>query len=150
MLLFSPTNHWLKREKNGKELKLLFPPPTKSNGIWFWETHHVPIVQRFPRNSTCCRRSDSTFLCIKGSLKDPMSYEKFTDDFKRGSPISLEFAEDEKTTPLPSGIPLLQMAENNFEGGPSLVTSGSSMWENVFNCGRNCFQLTISAAGGFW
>lgn len=56
-----------------------------------------------------------------------MSYEKFTDDFKRGSPISLEFAEDEKTTPLPSGIPLLQMAENNFEGGPSLVTSGSSM-----------------------
>lgn len=64
---------------------------------------------------------------MKGSLKDPMSYEKFTDDFKGGSPISLEFAEDEKTTPLPSGIPLLQMAENNFEGGPSLVTSGSSM-----------------------
>ena len=55
-----------------------------------------------------------------------MSYKRLIDDSRGGSQISLEFEEDEKAAPLPSGIPLLQMAESNFEGGPSLVTSGSS------------------------
>lgn len=74
-----------------------------------------------------------------------MSYKNFIDDSKRGSPISLEFEDDDKTAPLPSGIPLLRM-EDNFEGGPSLVTSGSSKWEtDVFNCGGDGFQLTKKA-----
>lgn len=73
-----------------------------------------------------------------------MSYNNFIDDSKRGSPISLEFEDDDKTAPLPSGIPLLRM-EDNFEGGPSLVTSGSSKWQTVFNCGGDGFQSTKSA-----
>ena len=56
-----------------------------------------------------------------------MSYEKFANDPKRVSPNSIEFMEDEKTVPFRSTIPLRGMAVNNFEGGPSLATSGSSM-----------------------
>lgn len=84
-------------------------------------------------------------LCIflhiswrNGSSSDPMSYEKFANDPKRVSPDSIEFVEDDKTVPFASTIPLREMAVNNFEGGPSLATSGSSMWKTLFNFGRNC------------
>lgn len=100
----------------------------------------MPIVQIFLRNLT----SVCTFRCTKVSFMRSMSYNNFIDDSKRGSPISLEFEDDDKTAPLPSGIPLLRM-EDNFEGGPSLVTSGSSKWQTVFNCGGDSFQSTKSA-----
>lgn len=61
----------------------------------------------------------------KNSFSAPMSYERFADYRKRGSPSSIEFAEDDKAVPLPSTRPLQDMAENNFDG-PSVATTGSS------------------------
>lgn len=118
---------WSWRFWNGKELKLLFPSPDKikrdRRDIWhsvvfFWETRPGTCRRLgFPRTQSLVRR---------GRLYAPMSYQQFANDSKRGSSPSIEFAEDEKTAPFPSEIPLVQMAESNFDGGPSLSNSGSS------------------------
>ena len=119
-----------KEEKSENSYKLCPPPPpTKSNEtIGFREMHHVPIVL-ISNSEKLDLASDCKYLhpCTKGSFNSPMSYKSFTNDSKRGSPVSLEFSDDEKTAPLSSGILLRPMADNNFEGGPSLVSSGSSM-----------------------
>lgn len=127
MFLFSPTNnHWLKRKTNQKRAKTLtdFALP------WQNQTYH----QISEKRTTCqwCVNFRVT-LAHQISLHKAtrshcsMSYKNFTDDSKRESPLSSEFEDDDRTAPLPSGIPLLRMADNNFEGGPSLVSSGSSM-----------------------
>ncbi|PFX27434.1 uncharacterized protein LOC111327567 isoform X1 [Stylophora pistillata] len=55
-----------------------------------------------------------------------MSYMRIADNKRRGSASSIEFAEDDKEVPLPSLIPLQQMAESNVNfDGPSLATTGS-------------------------